>query len=153
MQRLPPNREQAFPLLAQQGYQVKSEATWDYNCIAFAADIQNDWWWPDEHGEGFWPDGIDRKVTMAAFVGAFETLGYIRCEGGEVEEGYEKIVIYEKDGKPTHAAKQTDAGKWKSKLGRWEDIQHDTTVGVETWAGVGIYGKATVFMRRSLGTD
>jgi hypothetical protein len=152
MQRLSPKKEQAFPLLVQQGYEVKSDETWDYNCIAFAADVENDWWWPDEHGEGFWPAGVDRKVELAAFVKAYETLGYTTCDHGLVEEGHEKIVIYERNGKPTHAAKQTADGRWKSKLGPWEDILHNTTLAVETWADVGIYGKASIFMRRKLRT-
>jgi hypothetical protein len=29
------------------------------------------------------------------------------------------------DGEPTHAAQQLSNGKWTSKLGRWQDIEHE----------------------------
>ena len=148
MARLSPNRERAFPLLLIDGYDVKSNESWIYNCIAFAADKDDDWWWPDQHGDGFWPDGVPREEKMEAFIKVFETEGYAVCPDGNLEQDYEKIAIYEKDGKPTHATKQTPDGKWKSKLGPWEDVEHNTIRAVETWAGVGIYGKVGVYMRR-----
>lgn len=41
------------------------------------------------------------------------------------EEGFEKIAIYiDSHGKPTHAARQLSSGKWTSKLGQLEDIEH-----------------------------
>ncbi len=148
MARLAPNREGAFPLLFQEGYDGISAESWIYNCIAFAADRDDRWWWPDPYGVGFWPDGVPREVKMEAFLKAYESIGYEVCADGQAEAGYEKIAIYEKDGKPTHAAKQTPNGKWKSKLGPWEDIEHNTLRAVETWAGVGLYGKASRYMRR-----
>jgi hypothetical protein len=150
MARLAPDRERAFPLLLQEGYDVKSANSLIYNCIAFAADRDDRWWWPDPYGVCFWPPGIAREENLNAFVEVFKTQGYELCSDGNAEEGYEKIVIYEKDGKPTHAPKQTPDGKWKSKLGSWEDIEHNSTEAVETWAGVGNYGKAKLYMRRPL---
>lgn len=150
MARLAPDREGAFPLLLYEGYDVKSVESWIYNCIAFAADRDDRWWWPDRHGIGFWPDGVPREEKLDAFIQAYETEHYELCGDGNPEDGYEKVVIYVKDGKPTHAAKQTPDGKWKSKLGRWEDIEHNSVEALETWAGIGNYGKATVYMRRRL---
>jgi hypothetical protein len=79
---------------------------------------------------------------------AYKTIGYEVCGDGVIEAGYEKIVIYEEDGVPTHAAKQINEVWWKSKLGRWEDIEHKTVRAVQTFNGVGIYGEAAVYMRR-----
>jgi hypothetical protein len=135
-------------LLLSRGYEVSSPADWDYNCIAFAADVQNSWWWPDPHCDAFWPNGVERELKLEAFVRAYATVGYEVCQDGSFEPGYEKIAIYEKDGVPTHAAKQTAEGRWMSKLGPWEDIRHNTADGVETWAGIGIYGKVRQYMRR-----
>jgi len=45
---------------------------------------------------------------------------------------FEKIAIYAAGGVPTHAAKQTSDGRWKSKLGGWEDIEHNTPKAVES---------------------
>jgi hypothetical protein len=44
----------------------------------------------------------------------------------------------------THAARQLPTGKWTSKLGKAEDIEHDSPDDV---AG-GIYGEVVLFMRR-----
>ena len=72
---------------------------------------------------------------MDAFISAFETLGYIQCDYGDLEDGYEKIALYaiheNNIAIPTHAAKQMPDGKWTSKLGRLEDIVHITPQDVE----------------------
>jgi hypothetical protein len=48
------------------------------------------------------------------------------CEGSGLEVGFEKIALYAlPDGEPTHAARQLLSGKWTSKLGRWQDIEHE----------------------------
>jgi hypothetical protein len=41
------------------------------------------------------------------------------------------------DGNYTHAARQLPSGKWTSKLGTWEDIEHDSVEAV----GGGAYGE------------
>lgn len=151
--RLPPDKEKWYPLLFLSGYEVTSPETVDYrypiyNCVAFAADDQNQWWWPDQHGEGFWPAGVKREVARDAFIQAYGTIGYAVCDSGEVEVGYEKIAIYEKNGVPTHAAKQLGDGRWKSKLGHWEDIEHKTVQAVQTFNGIGLYGEVAFYMKR-----
>ena len=150
--RLSPDREKRYPALFSTGYEVTSLETVDYrrpvyNCIAFAADDETQWWWPDEHGESYWPE-VERKVHRSSFIEAFRTLGYEVCAHGKLEERYEKIVFYEKDGVPTHAAKQTLSGTWKSKLGEWEDIEHATVQAVQTVNRIGRYGEAAIYMRR-----
>jgi len=135
------------------GYEVTSPETVDYrypvyNCIAFAADDQNLWWWPDQDGEAYWPEGVKRKVTRNSFIAAFGTVGYEICDNGMLEEGCEKIALFEKNGIPTHASKQLEDGRWKSKLGEWEDIEHKTVEAVQTFNGVGSYGEVAIYMRR-----
>ena len=39
--------------------------------------------------------------------------------------GVEKVCLYEKGGVPTHAARPLQSGRWKSKLGPDEDVEHD----------------------------
>lgn len=130
--------------MLSEGYDTVSPATWTYNCIAFAGDITNGWWWPDSNGEGFWPDGITRETTIPCFIKAYETLGYKVCASPSLEPNFEKIAIYAERGEPTHAAKQLPDGRWKSKLGPWEDIEHNTTKAVEEY----LYGKVVVYLRR-----
>ena len=133
-----------FPMLKSSSYKLTSPATIEYNCIAWAAGDTETWWWPDPFGQYFWPSEILREETIDVFVKAFEFLGYTICRDANYETGYEKVAIYAKpDGRPTHAARQVDAEKWTSKIGRLEDIEH----GVNSLSGA-IYGEPIVFMKR-----
>jgi hypothetical protein len=63
---------------------------------------------------------------MYAFKEAYRTLGFEVCQSKELEEGYEKVAIFSNQyGKPTHAARQIESGKWTSKCGSAEDIVHE----------------------------
>jgi hypothetical protein len=137
-------KEECWPYLVSEGYEVRSIATRTYNCIAFAAQDEGLWWWPDQEEIGYWPDGVKREETLARFEEAYGTLGYKKCEGGALESGFEKIALYLYKGKPSHAAKQLPDGRWKSKLGDWEDIEHNTTRAVEGYG----YGEAVLYMKR-----
>ncbi len=139
--------EAAFPKLAQAGYAITSPATTDYNCIAWAAQDVSAWWWPDPHGQYFWPIGVPRETSLQAFELAYEELGFTRCADGTVEQGQEKIAIYaDSQGLPTHAARLLLSGRWTSKLGPYVDIEHGTVQGVEGPD----YGTVAFFMRRPL---
>ncbi len=131
-----------FPKLDGSNYTVTSARTPVYNCIAWAAHEDDRWWWPV--GD-YWPPGADRKLHVDSFVDAYASLGYVQCADGSVEPGYEKIAIYAKpNGSPQHAARQLDNGRWTSKLGKLEDIEH-TLDCIESLA----YGKAVAFVKRS----
>jgi len=100
-------------------------------------------------GVGYWPATAPRQVSLQAFIAAFATLGYERCDEPEVETGMEKIAIFGRDDfegsiVPTHAARQLASGLWTSKLGSLEDIRHETVVDV----GGPLYGDAVVYMSR-----
>ena len=66
-----------------------------------------------------------------------------------LETNFEKVAIYTKGSKPTHMARQLENGKWTSKLGSDEDLEHHTLEGLEC----DLYGKATIFMKRSVKTE
>ena len=133
-----------FPnLRSGEGYRETSPCTDEYNCIAFAAGDEDNWWWPDP--DSYWPDGVPREEKLDAFIDAYSTRGFETCDDGKLEANFEKIVIYlDKFGTPSHAAIQLASGIWKSKLGEGWDIEHDTVQGVED----GSYGKAFQFMKR-----
>lgn len=83
---------------------------------------------PDPFPEGLylWPPGVPRSDTLAGWVQAFEALGFAACADAALEAGYEKIAIFaHPGGPPSHVARQLDSGKWTSKLGTMEDIEHD----------------------------
>ncbi len=106
----------AFPRLSREGYEIKSEPTEQYNCIAYAANGTSDWWGTVEEQQ-HWPDYATRSERMASLVEVFAGLGYQRCEDSSLESGYEKVALYEEQGEWTHAARQTSTGRWRSKLG------------------------------------
>lgn len=151
---LPPEIEAFFPHLRRAEYRKTSEATPAYNCIAHAAEVSEDWWWPAEGTGIYWPPGTSMEETIESFVHAYATVGYSVCEAGnrDPEVGYQKIAIYtDSDGVPTHAARQLPNGEWTSKLGRAEDIQHRTlgALGDEQNGAIG-YGRVTVILRRPM---
>ena len=133
----------AFPGLLRDGFSITSQATPQYNCIAWAAGDDHKWWWPDKLGQTYWPPGADRELSVSGFVAAYATLGFSPCENGEHEVGWEKIAIYSVDDTPTHAARQLEGGKWTSKLGQGEDITH----ALEGLEG-SLYGRPMAFIRR-----
>jgi hypothetical protein len=135
--------EALFPRLQTGNYQVTSPADRDYNCIAWAANDNESWWWPDPADEDYWPEGVPREETLTAFLAAFATLGFLPGGDEAAEEGFEKLALFVKVGVPTHAARQLPSGRWTSKLGRAEDIEHD----LRDIEG-DIYGTVAVILRR-----
>jgi hypothetical protein len=118
--------EEDFPNLGNTGYRITSPASTEYNCIAWAARDDSRWWEPDPFYLYFWPEGAPHELTIDAVVQAYTTLGFVPCQTSEVEPGVEKIAIYvDSNGTPTHAARQLPSGKWTSKLGQSEDIEHE----------------------------
>ncbi|MCH8045128.1 MAG: hypothetical protein IID44_15565 [Planctomycetes bacterium] len=132
----------SFPHLTSANSAKKSDETKSYNCIAWAAGDTANWWWPIVGR--YWPPGVPREVTLDAFIQAFATVGYSPCADGAFIDGTEKIAIYADLGEPTHAARQREYEKWTSKIGKLEDIDHDTLQDV----GGPLYGEAVVFMER-----
>jgi hypothetical protein len=130
--------------LRGQPYQITSPKDHRYNCIAFAAGDNRNWWWPDATGEDTWPVGVARAETVDAFRYAFATFGYVVCDDDQVEPGYEKVAMFALAGVPKHAARQLPSGRWVSKLGPSEDIEH----GLQDLTGM-VYGSVVLVMRRS----
>jgi hypothetical protein len=103
----------------------KSPETDAYNCVAFAANIQDIWWWPDTMEQYYWPENVPREDTLTAFVAAFGTLGYRPTDGGGFEPDVTRIALFSRDGKhTTHVCREVGDGLWVSKLGRAEDVEH-----------------------------
>lgn len=133
-----------FPFLRPDAFRRTSPPTVEYNCIAWAADDNDNWWWPV--GGYYWPATTPAEETIDAFVAAFNTLGYAPCEDGALEAGFEKVAIYATAaGTPTHMARQLASGAWTSKLGMDIDIEHSALRAVEG----GLYGTAVKFLKRA----
>lgn len=82
------------------------------------------WWWPDPMGLWYWPEQATRAETVDAFAETLGHFGFAPTATRLVEEGEEKFALFALHGVPTHLAKQTAKGKWSSKLGDAEDIEH-----------------------------
>ena len=134
-----------FAKLSTDGYTRTSDATPDYNCIAWAAGDNTQWWEPDTSNLGYWPPGVERKRTVRAYRAAFAAIGYAPCRMPDLESGYEKIAIYVSNNPkiPQHAARQLPNGKWTSKLGFGDDIEHT----LDSLNG-GMYGTHSIYMKR-----
>lgn len=113
-----------FPNLPSDQYQETSELTCAYNCIAFAAEDIENWWWPSE--DGYWPVDITDD-SVASFQYAFkESRNYEPCEDGQLEAGFQKVAVYALGNSVKHMARQLENGLWTSKLGHGWDISHQT---------------------------
>jgi hypothetical protein len=135
----------ALPRLTAQNHQITSPTTGDSNCIAWAAEDTENWWQPGV----FWPLEVGSDdVGIGSLVQAFRFLDYEICAGGSLESGFLKVALYADGQFYTYAARQLPSGKWTSKLGRAEDIEHDTPEDVAD----GVYGSVVQFMKRPTAT-
>lgn len=148
--------ERVFPNLLGSGYDqypISPETPHlrGYNCIAWAAGEDHRRWWPHLRNPFlfYWPPHLPREPenqeTLENFLRAFEWKGYRRgCKNGKLKKGIEKVAIFTIAGIPKHAARQLESGRWTSKCGNAEDIQHETLFALEGHA----YGTALVFLHR-----
>ena len=134
--------DETFPSLAEAGYEITSEPTGTYNCIAYAAGDEENWW---EDSIGcFWPSGAPRTRLIEDLVKVFESLGYEVCADASEEPGFHKVALFAKGAFHSHAAKQLPGGAWSSKLGEEEDIRHES---LQALSGK-TYGVVHFIMRR-----
>ncbi len=150
-----------FRNLTSTNHTVTSDPVEEQNCIGFAAGDSHFWWPATEFPHGFpppyfWPKDCALEATVDAFICAFKLVGFERCddddEHGHLEAGIEKLAIFAKRSgnppkvEPTHAAIQspTRNGKWRSKMGSDEDIEHD----LSSVRGR-LYGEVVCFMKRT----
>jgi hypothetical protein len=123
-----PLLEDLFPDLKASGYQETSPIDQRYNCIAWAAGHQDRWW---ESAPGyFWPVRASHDAAVTTLVKMFESLGFKACDDESLELGVEKVAIYSLGSDYTHAARQLPTGRWASKIGALQDIEHDTLDGL-----------------------
>jgi hypothetical protein len=122
----------------------KSDATADYNCIAWAVSHEVQPIWPDDRKQLGWPEQIAREETLEAFISFFELCDFSVCQSGILERGFEKVAIYIRNGLVTHVARQLPNGVWTSKMAQGPDAEHPTP---ETLCGDG-YGLVSRYMRR-----
>jgi len=131
-------------------FQITSDASENYNCIAWAYKYNDRWM---QYGGKFeldgvvywWPEGVKSSPYLDAYIEAFQLIGYEICDDWQHEDEYEKIALYiNKSNECTHAAREKRTGKWTSKLGKSNDISHSNPYSIEGEA----YGKVACIMKR-----
>jgi hypothetical protein len=137
--------EYDFPALVGTAYSEESAATDSYNCIAFAFGDLSNAWWPRRGFGYYWPPGFPLSDSTDVLIAIFELHGYSRCDTPEYEVGQEKVAIYSIDGRFKHAARQLRSGRWASKLGDEQDIEHVRPEHLHNPS----YGIVTHFLKRS----
>jgi hypothetical protein len=137
--------EAIFPGLQPGKYSITSAASPKYNCVAWAAGNDRDCWWPSEDDRDYWPFSVTREESIDTFRAMFASLGYFESATSDAEPAMEKVALFANfHGVPTHAARLLPNGRWTSKLGELEDIEHDLT-DLEGAA----YGKVILLMQRA----
>ena len=132
----------AFPRLSIESFEIIDGPSDRYNCIAYAAGDTSEWW--DHNEDHYWPTSATRSDSIESLKDMFFGLGFEQCLDSTLEDGYEKVALYEEHGMWTHAALQTSTGRWRSKMGQGPVIEHP---GPESLSG-GIYGNPTMYMRK-----
>ncbi len=140
---------------ARSGYRKTSESTLyvteKYNCIAWALGDTSQWWEAPVYGYlepgQYWPQDAPRTHHPDSYRRMIELQGYEVCTDVTYDPRYEKVALYWGDGGP-HAARQLETGKWTSKLGDRQDIEHDTLEALETDGILPAYGHVQYVLRR-----
>ncbi len=132
--------ETCFPACADDGYTETSPATYEYNCIAWAAGVTDIPWWPIRSSGVFWPlhpQKFPRRSRLSRIPQSLSgklsaTRNVITAS---LEPGIcEKIALYQSNnGSPTHAAKPIARWKMDQQIGSfYKDITHATPAALET---------------------
>ncbi len=89
-------------------------------------------------------------ANVANVIKLYERLGFERCDSDETEEGFDKVALYSAASRFVHVARQLKDGRWTSKLGEHEDVEHDT---LAVLLGGEFEAVACVLKRRRLAQD
>ena len=140
--------QETFPNIEKDGYEITSEETADYNCFAWVMGDKSQWWSPVENKGYYWLSNLPKNLDVENFCELYKKAGnYFSCDNDRLESGIEKIAIYaDSEGNVTHVAKQLNSGKWTSKLGDWEDIEHNSLPSLEG----NFYGKVVRILKRKI---
>ena len=164
-----PMSEQAifnlFPKLSLDShFRISSRKDVNYNCIAWAGIVDNEFWWPEVEpynkldGVRYkWPFNIKHSDKLEFFIELFYKLGY-KEESHNIENehpNFRKIALFIKEdltnsdrmtSECSHAARQLKNGLWASKLGRFHDIEHSNPYDLEGKS----YGRVAIILKKDL---
>lgn len=152
-----PNRDalsDVFPDLKNDvNFEILSPRTPKYNCIAWAMQFEDRWVSIFDYPGYWWPEGVEKTMSPSALIHAFEAVGFTLCDNSYLEDGFDKVVLYKKEGNEewTHAARIVSETTEHSKFGQSWDGTHSHDVLCKTGVGYedSSYGIPYAFMKRS----
>jgi hypothetical protein len=141
-------------------FTILEDVSQDYNCIAWALQVEQRWMWPMDAYETpetnvlrFWPHGCRHDEHIDNFVEVFERYGYSICEHYKPEQGVQKIALYKEHETNlcSHAAREllnsnSEYNLWSSKLGDHALIQHSSPLELQG----PFYGKIHCYMKKEI---
>jgi hypothetical protein len=141
--------ESWFPNLTASDYVLKSASSSHYNCIGWVIGVK-DVWDPDPNYR--WARGVYRAASAKNVMLVLQKDGgFLSCEDASLEAGIEKVAIYGDGDRFVHVARQLEDGRWSSKIGMHEDIEHAS---LDALTGPGdAYGTIVAFMKRDRRPD
>lgn len=142
--------EKWWPNLRRTGYRIIGPGDIRYNCFAWAVGRTNIWLDPSITGVNYWPPQVPREYTLAAFVNCLNTFGFSVCENEALESGSEKVVLYGFEDRPQPAARQTETGRWTSKIGESLLIEHHLEAFSVATRKEFDYGKPLRFLKKRI---
>ena len=145
------NREQliaAFPNLRDDAnFRVNSPYNGIYNCIAFAMGFTDRWVDINTSCPGhWWPPIAEKTMDKNALIKAFEYLGFELCKNADIENDYDKVVLFSLNDQWTHAARIVSDGIEHSKFGQCWNAYHSGNGIFEGTA----YGTEYAYMKRKI---
>jgi len=141
-----------FPNLTATKQTITSPIDANYNCVAWAVNETLRWWEPygliipASFPPYYWPDDLPQNLLPQTFIRLFEAHGFEVTDDNRLEHDFEKLALYVRENKFQHVARQLPNGRWTSKIGTNEDIEHGLG-DLESDIPYG-YGKASIFMKR-----
>lgn len=131
-----------FPnLIHGKNFEFTSLKTDDYNCVAWASEIDDEWIeYPYDDYQNF-DDSVHKYINH------FLQLGFTKTDKQQHEEGILKIAIYtDQQQNFLHVARSLPNKRWTSKIGDWEDIEHNT---LDVLSGE-FYGSPQIIMQKAI---
>ncbi len=139
-----------LPGLEVGSYEITSETSDEYNCIAWALGETHRRWDPLGFVPDYWPQDLPQSDQVVAIQAALAMRGFESCDDGTLEEGVEKIALFADGSTIKHVARQLPSGRWTSKLGDHCDVEHElgdlVRIRSATWGFR--YGEVVAYMGR-----
>ena len=114
-----------FPKLTDANHRKTSPESPHYNCFGWAILGREVLMGPKDGW--FWPADVPLDLRLSTFHLLLDALDFQRCESGDPELDFDRVLLYGSGENVTHAARQLESGKLTSKRGIFgDDIEHDT---------------------------